>query len=158
MSTSAASRPQSGAAGTRSTRPAQRSGQEGLVRSAPKAKQRRARLLVSRIDLWSALKLGFLLSVALGVITVIGAVGLYSLMDLAGIFDRINDVLGTVLGATSGNYTVQHIAPLGTVASLSTIVAVLNVLLVTLLSVVLAALYNVSTALVGGLGVTLTDD
>lgn len=158
MSTSASSRPQSGTAGTRSARPAQRTGKEGLVRSAPKAKQRRARLLVSRVDIWSAMKLGFLLSVALGIITVIGAVGLYSLMDLAGIFDRINDVFGTVLGATSGNYTVQHIAPLGTVASLATIVAVLNVVLLTLLSVVLAALYNVSAALVGGLGVTLTDD
>ena len=98
MSTSASSRPQSGAAGTRSARPAQRSGKEGLVRSAPKAKQRRARLLVSRVDIWSAMKLGFLLSVALGIITVIGAVGLYSLMNLAGIFDRVNDVLGTVLG------------------------------------------------------------
>nr|WP_281383514.1 DUF3566 domain-containing protein [Micrococcus cohnii] len=115
-------------------------------------------MLVTKIDPWSALKLGFLLSVALGIITVVGVIALWSLMDMAGIFNQINDVLGTVLGAESGNYTVQSIAPLGTVVSLATIVAVLNVIVLTLLSAVMAIIYNLSAGLVGGLGLTLTDD
>ncbi|MBB4736273.1 DUF3566 domain-containing protein [Micrococcus cohnii] len=163
MSTAASSRPASGgasASGGRTTKSAKRAAgeQEGLVRSVPKAKVRRARLLVTKIDPWSALKLGFLLSVALGIITVVGVIALWSLMDMAGIFNQINDVLGTVLGAESGNYTVQSIAPLGTVVSLATIVAVLNVIVLTLLSAVMAIIYNLSAGLVGGLGLTLTDD
>ncbi|MDO5634732.1 MAG: DUF3566 domain-containing protein [Micrococcus sp.] len=166
MSTSASSRPTGGAktpparaAGTRSARPAQRpGGKDGLVRSVPKAKVRRTRLLVSKVDPWSALKLGFLLSVALGIILVVAAVALWGLMQATGIFGRIDDVLGLVLGAESGNFTIAEIAPLGTVVSLATIIAVMNVIMLTLLSVVLAIVYNLSASLVGGLGVTLTDD
>ena len=106
MSTSASSRPGQGrstgkAAEPRSGRPVRKasgSSQEDLVRAVPKAKVRRARLVLTRVDPWSVLKLAFLLSVALGILTVVAAVALYSLSDVLGIFDRVNDVIGTVLG------------------------------------------------------------
>nr|WP_276518807.1 DUF3566 domain-containing protein [Micrococcus endophyticus] len=115
-------------------------------------------MMLNRVDPWSVLKLAFLLSVALGILTVVAAVALYSLSDALGLFQRINDVLGTVLGAESGRYTVQSLAPLSTVVSLATVLAVLNVILLTALATVAALLYNVCAALVGGVGVTLTDD
>ncbi|HET6242059.1 MAG TPA: DUF3566 domain-containing protein, partial [Arthrobacter sp.] len=43
----------------------------GLIKPAPKAKVRRARLLVSKVEPWSVLKMAFLLSVALGIVTVV---------------------------------------------------------------------------------------
>ena len=119
---------------------------------------RRARLQLSRIDPWSVLKLAFLLSVALGVLTVVAAIAIYTLGELTGVFGLINDVLGTILGSEAGTYTVESLAPLSTVVSLATVSAVLNVILLTALATVLALLYNVCAALVGGLGVTLTDD
>lgn len=72
MSTSASSRPGQGrstgkAAEPRSGRPVRKasgSSQEDLVRAVPKAKVRRARLVLTRVDPWSVLKLAFLLSVA----------------------------------------------------------------------------------------------
>ena len=163
MSTSASSRPGKAAGRTaeRSGRPVRKasgSSQENLVGAVPKAKVRRARLMLNRVDPWSVLKLAFLLSVALGILTVVAAVALYSLSDALGLFQRINDVLGTVLGAESGRYTVQSLAPLSTVVSLATVLAVLNVILLTALATVAALLYNVCAALVGGVGVTLTDD
>ena len=44
------------------------------------------------------------------------------------------------------------------IASFATIIAVVNVVLLTVLSTLSAVLYNLSSALVGGIGVTLTDD
>ena len=162
MSTSAAPRPSGGPQGATTSRPVRRSStrdaQEDLVRAVPKAKVRRARLQLSRIDPWSVLKLAFLLSVALGVLTVVAAIAIYTLGELTGVFGLINDVLGTILGADAGTYTVESLAPLSTVVSLATVAAVLNVILLTALATVLAMLYNVCAALVGGLGVTLTDD
>ena len=162
MSTSAAPRPSGGTKGATTSRPVRRSStrdaQEDLVRAVPKAKVRRARLQLSRIDPWSVLKLAFLLSVALGVLTVVAAIAIYTLGELTGVFGLINDVLGTILGADAGTYTVESLAPLSTVVSLATVAAVLNVILLTALATVLAMLYNVCAALVGGLGVTLTDD
>ena len=162
MSTSASPRPSGGTKGATTSRPVRRSStrdaQEDLIRAVPKAKVRRARLQLSRIDPWSVLKLAFLLSVALGVLTVVAAIAIYTLGELTGVFGLINDVLGTILGADAGTYTVESLAPLSTVVSLATVAAVLNVILLTALATVLAMLYNVCAALVGGLGVTLTDD
>lgn len=142
----------------RPQRPAQRPSQQGLVRPAPKAKVRKARLLVSKVDPWSVLKMAFLLSVALGIVTVVGAVVLWTVMDLTGIFDQVNDLLAQVLGSEGGSFTVQQLISLGQVASFATIIAVVNVVLLTALSMLAAVLYNISSTLVGGIGVTLTDD
>ncbi|WP_426989132.1 DUF3566 domain-containing protein [Pseudarthrobacter sp. Y6] len=148
-------------AGQTSQRPVQgRSpqGQPGLVKPAPKAKVRRARLLVSKVDPWSVLKMAFLLSVALGIVTVVAAIVLWTVLDLTGIFDQVDSLLGTLAGSEGGGFELKKVASLGQVASFATIIAVVNVVLLTALSMLSAVLYNISATLVGGIGVTLTDD
>lgn len=151
-------RPQ--APGQRPPAPGQRPGQgaQGLVKPAPKAKVRRARLLVSKVDPWSVLKMAFLLSVALGIVTVVAAIVLWTVLDLTGIFDQVDSLLGTLAGSEGGGFELKKIASLGQVASFATIIAVVNVVLLTALSMLSAVLYNISATLVGGIGVTLTDD
>ncbi|GAA1141036.1 DUF3566 domain-containing protein [Nesterenkonia lutea] len=141
-------------------RPAGSRPQPGLVRPTPKAKVRKARLLISKVDPWSVLKMSFLLSVALGIMTVVAAVTLWSVMDVTGIFDRVNELLGQILGTEGGGGTfrVEELVTIGQVASFATIIAVINVVLLTVLSMLAAVLYNLSASLVGGVGVTLTDD
>lgn len=156
------------AAGQRPS-PAAKPGQQGasttqgaarpnLVRPAPKAKARKARLLVSKVDPWSVLKMSFLLSVALGIVTVVAAVVLWTVLDLTGIFDSVNGLLEQIAGSESGGFNLQTFASLGQVASFATIIAVVNVVLLTALAMLAAVLYNISSTLVGGIGVTLTDD
>lgn len=137
-------------------RPAQ--GTPGLVKPAPKAKVRRARLLVSKVDPWSVLKMAFLLSVALGIVTVVAAIVLWTVLDLTGIFDQVDSLLGTLAGSEGGGFELKKVASLGQVASFATIIAVVNVVLLTALSMLSAVLYNIAATLVGGIGVTLTDD
>jgi hypothetical protein len=139
-------------------RPAAAQGQPGLVKPAPKAKVRRARLLVSKVDPWSVLKMAFLLSVALGIVTVVAAIVLWTVLDLTGIFDQVDSLLGTLAGSEGGGFELKKVASLGQVASFATIIAVVNVVLLTALSMLSAVLYNISATLVGGIGVTLTDD
>lgn len=138
-------------------KPAPRASTKGLVRPAPRAKVRRARLVVSRIDTWSVLKLAFLLSVALGIVIVVAAVLLWILMDITGLFSGINE-LAAMLAGPGGSTEVQDIVSLGQVAIFATILSVINVILLTLLSVIAAMLYNLAAGLIGGIGVTLTDD
>jgi transmembrane protein DUF3566 len=148
------------APGQRPAAPGQRPGQSapGLVKPAPKAKVRRARLLVSKVDPWSVLKMAFLLSVALGIVTVVAAIVLWTVLDLTGIFDQVDSLLGTLAGSEGGGFELKKVASLGQVASFATIIAVVNVVLLTALSMLSAVLYNISATLVGGIGVTLTDD
>lgn len=151
-----AAKPAKSASGpSRSPRPA--SSTKGLVRPAPRPRVRRARLVVSKVDTWSVLKLAFLLSVALGIITVVAAVVLWIVLDLTGMFDGINELLG-MLGGAGGALNVKDFLSLGQIAIFATIVSVVNVILLTALSVLAALLYNIAAALVGGIGLTLTDD
>jgi hypothetical protein len=130
----------------------------GLIKPAPKAKVRRARLLVSKVEPWSVLKMAFLLSVALGIVTVVAAIVLWTVLDLTGIFDQVDSLLGTLAGSEGAGFELKKIASLGQVASFATIIAVINVVLLTALSMLSAVLYNIAATLVGGIGVTLTDD
>ncbi|WP_445155723.1 DUF3566 domain-containing protein [Arthrobacter sp. Hor0625] len=133
-------------------------GAPGLVKPAPKAKVRRARLLISKVDPWSVLKMAFLLSVALGIVAVVAAIVLWTVLDLTGIFDQVDGLLGTLAGSESGGFELKKVASLGQVASFAVIIAVINVVLLTALSMLSAVLYNIAATLVGGIGVTLTDD
>ncbi|MEN3345063.1 MAG: hypothetical protein V7635_1639 [Arthrobacter sp.] len=152
--------PRPTAPGQRPTVPGQRPGQDtaGLVKPAPKAKVRRARLLVSKVEPWSVLKMAFLLSVALGIVTVVAAIVLWTVLDLTGIFDQVDSLLGTLAGSEGAGFELKKVASLGQVASFATIIAVINVVLLTALSMLSAVLYNIAATLVGGVGVTLTDD
>lgn len=156
-SPSQAKKADSAKASSSSSRTPQRSSTKGLVRPAPRAKVRRARLVVSRVDTWSVLKLAFLLSVALGIVVVVAAVLIWILMDITGLFNGINE-LAAMLAGPGGSTEVQDIVSLGQVAIFATILSVINVILLTLLSVIAAMLYNLAAGLIGGIGVTLTDD
>ncbi|MCW1248666.1 DUF3566 domain-containing protein [Acaricomes phytoseiuli] len=134
---------------------AESSPRPALVKPAPATKARQARLQVSRVEPWSVLKLSFLLSVALGIVIVVAAIVLWSVLDLTGVFGRINSILA---GGTGSGFDIRSFASLGQVASFATIVAVVNVVLLTALAMLSAVLYNISATLVGGIGVTLTDD
>jgi len=102
--------------------------------------------------------MSFLLSVALGIVTVVAAIVIWTVLDLTGIFDGVNDLLREIAGSESGGFDLRQFASLGQVVSFATIIAVVNVVLLTALAMLSAVLYNISSTLVGGIGVTLTDD
>ncbi len=124
-------------------------------RPAPGA-PRRVRLTIARVDPWSVMKLAFLLSVAIGIAMVIAAGVLWTVLDGMGIFTQINDFLAQILGA--GKFDVNDYVGFAKVVSLGTVIAVVNVVLLTALSTLGAFLYNIATNLVGGLHLTLSDD
>ncbi len=128
-----------------------------LVRPAPRSKVRRAHLTVAKIDLWSIAKLVFLLSVAVGIVTVVATVILWLVFEVTGIFDGINSIL-SMLSSQGNAVQITDYLSLGQVAVYATILSVLNVVLLTLLGIIAGFLYNIAAKLVGGIGVTLTDD
>lgn len=149
--------PRSGARPQSAKTATARTNNKPLVRPAPRSKVRRARLVVAKVDTWSIAKLVFLLSVAVGIITVVASVILWLVMQATGAFNDINDML-TMLGTTGNQIDISEYLSLGQVALYTTIISVINVVFFTLLGVIAGMLYNVAAKLVGGIGVTLTDD
>ncbi|WP_370891359.1 DUF3566 domain-containing protein [Janibacter sp. GXQ6167] len=127
--------------------------------TAAERPSRRVKLMVARVDPWSAMKVGFLLSVALGIAMVVMTAVLWSLMAAMGVFDAINDLTGQIVGEGAGaSFDVLDFMGFGRVVSLSVVVAVIDVFLMTALATLSAFLYNTIASLVGGLNLTLTDD
>ncbi|MBL0887367.1 DUF3566 domain-containing protein [Myceligenerans sp. I2] len=118
---------------------------------------RRVRLAISRIDPWSVMKLAFLLSVAIAIMTVVATVVFWSVIDSLGVFDKIQTFVTDAIGEET-NFNVMQYVEFERVVSLSTLVAICNVVLLTALATIMTFLYNITAALVGGVHMTLTDD
>ena len=117
---------------------------------------RRAELTVARIDAWSVAKLGFLVSIALGIATVVAAILLWFVLDGMQVFGSIEDFL-IELNAERFLSLMEYVR-LPRIISYATILGVANVVIFTALSALIALLYNLIAALVGGIRVSLMDE
>ena len=118
---------------------------------------RKARLQVRQVDPWSVMKLGFLLSLALGIVFVVAVALLWSLLDSGGVFDSINKVVADVANDQT-DFTVQGSLAFRRVMGVTLVLAVVQVVLITALATLAAFLYNLAAGLVGGLDVTLVEE
>ena len=128
-----------------------------LVRPAPRSKIRRARLVVQKVDTWSVAKLIFLLSIALGIVTVVASVILWLFLQASGAFTGVNQLISS-LGTGSTTVDISQMISLGQVALVTTIFAVVNTVVFTLLGMIAAILYNLAAKLVGDVTLTLSDE
>ena len=118
---------------------------------------RRVRLAVSKVDPWSVMKLSFLLSVAVGIMIVVAAAVIWQTLDGQAVFTQVDDTIAEITGDPEFFDVLEYTA-FDRVLSLATVIAVVDIVLLTALSTIGAFLYNIVAALVGGIHVTLTDD
>ncbi|NUU19002.1 DUF3566 domain-containing protein [Cellulomonas humilata] len=123
----------------------------------PHGAPRRVRLAISRVDPWSVMKLSFLLSVAIGVMIVVGAAVVWFTLNGLQVFTKANDLVTQITGTESGIDILQYVE-FQRIISGATLVAVIDVFLLTALATIGAFLYNIVAALVGGVHVTMTDE
>jgi hypothetical protein len=106
------------------------------------------------------MKLAFLLSIALAIVLVVAVVVLWSVLDGLGVFDSVAKTLADVTRNENGSGGVDLTSYIGLsrVIGITTILALVNVVLMTALATLGAFLYNLAASLVGGLHVTLSED
>mgnify|MGYP002743527934 FL=1 len=146
-----AKRPANGA------RPKNKGQRRQSIRPVPRSRIRRARLVVQRIDTWSVAKMVFLLSMALGIVTIVASVILWLFLQASGAFTGVNQIL-TSMGTGNTNIDITQMVNIGQVALATTILSVINPVIFTLLSMIGAILYNLAAKLVGGITLTLSDE
>jgi len=130
---------------------------DDLAASGKRGGPRKARVLVSRIDPWSVLKIGFLLSIAIGVMIVVAVFVLWNALNEFGMFSLIDSWVGKLFDGEQP-VNIMSVVELNKVMSAAILVSVVNVVLLTALSTIAAFLYNTVSSVVGGIYVTLTDD
>ena len=117
---------------------------------------RQVNLVVARVDPWTVMKVGFLLSVAMGIATVIATIVVWAMLDGMHVFASIEDFLNQI-SATKFVALLDYVK-LPKVVSYATVFSVANVIIMTAISTLGALLYNVIASLVGGVRVSLMDE
>lgn len=128
-----------------------------FLKRAPKEPKKRVRLRLQAIDLWSATKLGFLLSIAIGIVNVVAVFSIWQVLNGIGLFSSIDELLGSVFGTVTPVNVTQDFA-LEQVMSTTATLSLLNIILTTALTVIWAGIFNVVSKLIGGVGLTLTNN
>ncbi|MBZ6472985.1 DUF3566 domain-containing protein [Streptomyces griseocarneus] len=143
----------------RSEAPAPRPAARTAPADVTAPRTRKARLRVAKADPWSVMKVSFLLSVALGVCTIVAATVLWLVMDTMGVFSAVG---GTVSDATAsgegGGFDLESFLSLPHVLLFTSVIAVIDVVLATALATLGAFVYNLSAGFVGGVELTLAED
>ncbi len=139
-------------------------GQTGAVRrprtgARTTPRVRKARLRVAKADPWSVMKVSFLLSIALGICTIVAAAVLWMVMDAMGVFSTVGGTISEATGSNESNgFDLQSFLSLPNVLMFTTIIAVIDVVLATALATLGAFIYNLSAGFVGGVELTLAED
>ncbi|MFE0727538.1 DUF3566 domain-containing protein [Streptomyces antibioticus] len=127
------------------------------VRTTPRV--RKARLRVAKADPWSVMKVSFLLSIALGICTIVAAAVLWMVMDAMGVFSTVGGTISEATGSNESNgFDLQSFLSLPHVLMFTSIIAVIDVVLATALATLGAFIYNLSAGFVGGVELTLAED
>ncbi|MEV5593405.1 DUF3566 domain-containing protein [Streptomyces sp. NPDC052496] len=127
------------------------------ARTTPRT--RKARLRVARTDPWSVMKVSFLLSIALGICTIVAVAVLWMVMDAMGVFTTVGGTISEATGSgDGGGFDLQSFLSLPRVLLFTGIIAVIDVVLATALATLGAFIYNISAGFVGGVELTLAED
>ena len=153
------------AAGVQTASGGARSGGLGAAGAAARpvgsqVRVRKARLRVARVDPWSVMKVSFVLSIALGIVTLIGTAVVWEVLSSLGVFSSLDKTVGDLTSGGSGSnaFDLSSVLSFSRVEGYMLIVALVDVVLVTALATLGAYLYNLSSGFVGGLEVTLAED
>jgi hypothetical protein len=128
----------------------------------PQARVRKARLRVARVDPWSVMKVSFVLSIAMGIVTVVGTAVVWNVLNALGVFSSLNKTVGDLTssgtGATTSSFNLSTFLSFGHVEGYMMVIALVDVVLATALATLGAYLYNLAAGFVGGFEVTLAED
>jgi hypothetical protein len=128
--------------------------------SAPDPRtERRARLRLVQVEPWSVMKTAFVLSVAIGIVTVVAVGIVWGVLGAAGLWDSVNSIVQDSIGDSSSTpFEIQKYLGTSRVLGFTMIVAVADVVLITAIATLGAFLYNLAAGLVGGVEVTFAED
>ncbi|HEX2894687.1 MAG TPA: DUF3566 domain-containing protein [Marmoricola sp.] len=129
------------------------------VGSAGRGTVRKARLRLVQVEPWSVMKTAFMLSIAVGIVTVVAVGIVWGVLGAAGLWDSINSIVQDSIGDSSGSpFEIQQYLGTSRVLGFTMIVAVADVILITAIATLGAFLYNLAAGLLGGIEVTFAED
>ncbi|GAA3662789.1 DUF3566 domain-containing protein [Microbacterium marinilacus] len=123
-------------------------------KSTHKTSAKQVRLRLVYIDFWSAVKLSFLAAVALAVVTIVSFFLIYMVLQTTGLIAQMDELFQSF----SQEFSISQFIGLPQVMAFATVIAILNLVVVTVLGAVLAGIYNLAVKVTGGVLVGFTSN
>ena len=114
------------------------------------------RVRLTRLDPWSVAKSSFMLGLTIAGVIIVATIVLWVLLSAAGVFDAITGLFNSVSG-NSASLGVSFLS-LGRLIGLSMVVSAIEIVLLSVLATIFAALYNLSVGFTGGITVTVAEE
>ncbi|WP_217177029.1 DUF3566 domain-containing protein [Streptomyces sp. AC495_CC817] len=117
-------------------------------KSTRKTSGKQVRLRLVYIDFWSAVKLSFLGSIALAVVTMVSFFLIYLVLQATSVLAKADSI---VAAFTDDSIRLSEVAGLPQVMAFAAVVSILNLIVFTVLGAVVAGIYNLAVKVTGGL-------
>ena len=124
-------------------------------KSTSKSSAKQVRLRLVYVDFWSAVKLSFLAAVALAIVTIVSFLLMYLVVQATGLISMLDELLTRM---NDGTWSFSDFLGLPQVMAFAAVVAILNLVVVTVLGAVVAGIYNLAVKVTGGLLVGFTSN
>ncbi|MBO3661953.1 DUF3566 domain-containing protein [Microbacterium stercoris] len=124
-------------------------------KSTHKSSSKQVRLRLVYVDFWSSVKLSFLAAVALAIVTFVSFFLIYMVVQTTGLIAKADEFFKSF---TDGSIAISQLIGLPQVMAFATVVAILNLVVVTVLGAVIAGIYNLAVKVTGGLLVGFTSN
>ncbi len=124
-------------------------------KSSHKTSAKQVRLRLVYVDFWSAVKLSFLAAVALAIVTVVTFFLIFLIVQTTGLIGKVDEFFQSF---SDGGISIRAFIGLPQVMAFAAIVAILNLVVVTVLGAVVAGIYNLAVKVTGGLLVGFTSN
>ena len=125
-------------------------------RPTPSADQKRVQLRLVSIEVFSAAKAGFFVTVAAGVATIVGFFAMWLVVGQLGLFASFNTLLASAFGG--GGVDLEQQLSLPRVMSFAIGLSIFNVFVGTALAALYAMIFNVIGKITGGIAVSFTNN
>ncbi|AZS35418.1 hypothetical protein CVS47_00007 [Microbacterium lemovicicum] len=124
-------------------------------KSSHKTSSKQVRLRLVYVDFWSAVKLSFLAAVALAIVTIVTFFLVYMVIQTTGLVGKVDEFFTSF---SDGGVSITQFVGLPQVMAFAAVVAILNLIVVTVLGAVMAGIYNLAVKVTGGLLVGFTSN
>jgi hypothetical protein len=124
-------------------------------KSSHKTSAKQVRLRLVYVDFWSAVKLSFLAAIAMAVVTVVTFFLIYMIVQTTGLIGKVDEFFQSF---SDGGISITAFIGLPQVMAFAAIVAILNLVVITVLGAVIAGIYNLAVKVTGGLLVGFTSN
>lgn len=123
-------------------------------KSTRKSNTKQVRLRLVYIDFWSAVKISFLVAIAVAVATVVSLVLIYLVLESTNVIDRVDELFMSF----SDGVSINEYLGFSQVLAFAGVLAILDLIVITVLGAIAAGIYNLVVKVTGGMLVGFTSN